>query len=161
MLLLLFVPPCVAPFLLFCLSVAVSLSLSPYGCFSVSLLLSFLLCRCLYLPSRSDPPDLHDHGPLRRRCRVLAGHDRLHLHGEHHSIARDSSSRRGVTAVRRRGRGGCNGCEGGGEGTVPRPCVVYCLLPACGGGRNEDKNEERGYSSEYISDENGSCFLHG
>jgi propionyl-CoA carboxylase beta chain len=35
---------------------------------------------------RRGAADLGDHGPLRRRRRVLAGHDRLHLHGrEEHS----------------------------------------------------------------------------
>ncbi len=27
------------------------------------------------------PADLGDHGPLRRRCGLFAGHDRFHLHG--------------------------------------------------------------------------------
>ena len=31
---------------------------------------------------RRDPADQHDHGPVRRRRRVFAGDDRLHLHGQ-------------------------------------------------------------------------------
>ena len=32
-------------------------------------------------PRGVDPADLRDHGPLRRRRRLFAGDDRLHLHG--------------------------------------------------------------------------------
>ena len=34
------------------------------------------------MASRRGAADQHDHGPVRRRRGVLAGHDRLHLHGE-------------------------------------------------------------------------------
>ncbi len=42
---------------------------------------------CRGVPAQRDglgrgAADQHDHGPLRRRRRVFAGHDRLHLHGE-------------------------------------------------------------------------------
>ncbi len=32
------------------------------------------------------PADLRHHGPVRRRRRLFAGHDRLHLHGEGHEL---------------------------------------------------------------------------
>ena len=35
---------------------------------------------------RRDPADLGDHGPMRRRRRLFAGDDRLHLHGEEHEL---------------------------------------------------------------------------
>ena len=50
------------------------------------------------------PPDLADHGPLRRRRGLLAGDDRLHLHGE-----------RLVLHVRDRARGGEDGHPRGGD----------------------------------------------
>ena len=34
------------------------------------------------MASRRRAADLHDHGPLRGRCGVLAVDDRLHLHGQ-------------------------------------------------------------------------------
>jgi propionyl-CoA carboxylase beta chain len=33
-----------------------------------------------------DPADLRHHGPMRRRRRLFARHDRLHLHGEEHQL---------------------------------------------------------------------------
>ena len=38
------------------------------------------------LSSRRHPADQRDHGPLRRRRRLFAGDDRLHLHGEGHRL---------------------------------------------------------------------------
>ena len=35
---------------------------------------------------RRHPADLRDHGPLRRRRRLFAGDDRLHLHGARHLL---------------------------------------------------------------------------
>ncbi len=35
---------------------------------------------------RRDPADLGDHGSMRRRRRLFAGDDRLHLHGEGHEL---------------------------------------------------------------------------
>ena len=35
---------------------------------------------------RRHPADLRDHGALRRRRRLFAGHDRLHLHGARHLL---------------------------------------------------------------------------
>ena len=44
---------------------------------------------------RRHPADLRDHGALRRRRRLLAGHDRLHLHGEGHELHVRDRPRRG------------------------------------------------------------------
>ena len=41
------------------------------------------------------PADQRDHGPLRRRRRLLAGDDRLHLHGEGHELHVRHRPRRG------------------------------------------------------------------
>ena len=43
---------------------------------------------------RRHPADLGDHGPVRRRRRLFAGHDRLHLHGARHLLhVRDRAGR--------------------------------------------------------------------
>ena len=55
------------------------------------------------------PADQRDHGPVRRRRRLFAGHDRLHLHGEGH-----------VLHVRHRPRRGEDGDQGGGDGRAAR-----------------------------------------
>ena len=51
-----------------------------------------------------DPADLGDHGAVRRRRRLFAGHDRLHLHGERHLLH-----------VRHRPRRGEDRDQGGGD----------------------------------------------
>ena len=58
-----------------------------------------------------DPADQPDHGPLRRRRRLLAGDDRLHLHGQrdqphvHHRPGSDQDGDRRGGRVRGAGRG--------------------------------------------------------
>ena len=47
------------------------------------------------LASRRHPADQRDHGPVRRRRRLFAGHDRLHLHGQRHLLHVRHRSRRG------------------------------------------------------------------
>ena len=60
---------------------------------------------------RRDPADQPDHGPLRRRRRLLAGDDRLHLHGQrdlphvHHRPRSDQDGDRRGGRVRGAGRG--------------------------------------------------------
>jgi len=39
-----------------------------------------------YIGKRRRATNFDDHGPLRRWRRVLAGHDRLHLHGKRHLL---------------------------------------------------------------------------
>ena len=52
------------------------------------------------MSQRRDPADQPDHGPVRRRRRLLAGDDRLHLHGQgdlahvHHRPRRDQDGHR-------------------------------------------------------------------
>ena len=53
---------------------------------------------------RCHPADQRDHGPVRRRRRLFAGHDRLHLHGEGHLLH-----------VRHRPRRGEDRDQGGGD----------------------------------------------
>ena len=55
---------------------------------------------------RRDPADLRDHGPLRRRRRLFAGDDRLHLHGEEHQLHVRHRPRRGEDRDQRGGDGG-------------------------------------------------------
>ena len=57
------------------------------------------------IASRGDSADLRHHGAVRRGRRLLAGHDRLHLHGPGH-----------VLHVRHRPGGGAHGHERGGDG---------------------------------------------
>jgi propionyl-CoA carboxylase beta chain len=47
------------------------------------------------LASGVVPQISHDHGPVRRRRGLLAGHDRLHLHGEGHVLHVRHRPRRG------------------------------------------------------------------
>jgi hypothetical protein len=49
------------------------------------------------------PADLGDHGPVRRRRRLFAGHDRLHLHGEGHELHVRDRPRRGAHGDQRGG----------------------------------------------------------
>ena len=44
---------------------------------------------------RRDPADFRDHGAVRRRRRLFAGDDRLHLHGEGHELHVRHRPRRG------------------------------------------------------------------
>ena len=59
---------------------------------------------------RGDPPDLRHHGTHRRGRGLLAGHDRLHLHGEehrlhvHHRARRHQERHRGGDQLRGPGR---------------------------------------------------------
>ena len=55
---------------------------------------------------RRDPADLRHHGPLRRRRRLFAGDDRLHLHGEEHQLHVRHRPRRGEDRHQRGGHGG-------------------------------------------------------
>ena len=56
---------------------------------------------------RRHPADLGHHGPVRRRRRLFAGHDRLHLHGEGHELHVRHRPRRGEDGDQRdrHGRG--------------------------------------------------------
>ena len=60
---------------------------------------------------RGDPADQRDHGPVRGRRRLLAGDDRLHLHGQgdlahvHHRPRGDQDGHRRGGRVRGAGRG--------------------------------------------------------
>jgi propionyl-CoA carboxylase beta chain len=55
------------------------------------------------MASGRDPADQRDHGPLRRRRRLFAGHDRLHLHGEGHELHVRDRARRGEDRHQRGG----------------------------------------------------------
>ena len=55
---------------------------------------------------RRDPADFRHHGPVRRRRRLFAGDDRLHLHGEGHELHVRHRARRGEDRHQRGGDGG-------------------------------------------------------
>ena len=55
---------------------------------------------------RRHPADLGDHGPLRRRRRLFAGDDRLHLHGPRHLLHVRHRAGRGEDRHQRDGDGG-------------------------------------------------------
>ncbi len=64
---------------------------------------------------RRHPADQRDHGAVRRRRRLFAGHDRLHLHGQRHLLH-----------VRHRPRRGEDRDQGGGDrGTTRRGGRAY------------------------------------
>ena len=82
---------------------------------------------CRRVPAQRDglgrgAADQHDHGPLRRRRRVFAGHDRLHLHGEGQLLH-----------VRHRPRGGedrdARGSHGRGTGRRRHPHHAAAAWP--------------------------------
>ena len=54
---------------------------------------------------RRHPADLRDHGAVRGRRRLLARHDRLHLHGEGHELHVRDRARRGEDRHQRDGDG--------------------------------------------------------
>ena len=92
---------------------------------------------------RRDPADQPDHGPLRRRRRLLAGDDRLHLHGQrdlahvHHRPGSDQDGDRRGSRVRGARRGDEPQLEVGrrplrlrGRGELPRGRPLPAQLPA-------------------------------
>ena len=93
--------------------------------------------------SGRDPADQPDHGPLRRRRRLLAGDDRLHLHGQrdlahvHHRPGSDQDGDRRGSRVRGARRGDEPQLEVGrrplrlrGRGELPRGRPLPAQLPA-------------------------------
>ena len=92
---------------------------------------------------RRDPADQPDHGPVRRRRRLLPGHDGLHPHGQgdlahvHHGARRDQDGhRRGgrVRGARRRDEPqrevGRRALRVRRRGPVPRGHALPALVPA-------------------------------
>ena len=92
---------------------------------------------------RRDPADLADHGPLRRRRRLLAGDDRLHPHGRglvvhvhHRPRRREDGDRRGgdVRGARRRSHARVEvrrrAPRRAGRGGLPRRRPLPALVPA-------------------------------